>query len=184
MPLLDKTVKRREASVLALSFCSLFSFSKQNLTELLALFPSVQHLLHRITQERIAKMEDTLSDVLSNYEATDEEARSLTAALLKHREISVHLTCSSEQQDSLESTCNCKSKEHNSILQHDSSERKKSSGVRDKLTPSQESVSADDLMLSREDSSRDANCFSEHASVNDHDLTRSDAPLYNSYLEA
>jgi len=64
VPLLDKTVQKREASVLAITFCSLFAFPKQHLTELLELFPTVEQILHRMTRARVTKLEETRNTVL------------------------------------------------------------------------------------------------------------------------
>ena len=53
-PLLQHT-DTREASVLTITFCSLFSFSKKDLHELLALFPSVKTVLQRMASDRMER---------------------------------------------------------------------------------------------------------------------------------
>ena len=61
---------RREASVLAIVPCSLFSFSKHNLTELLGLFPSVQQVLQKMASERAQRLNEARSVLMAKRMAT------------------------------------------------------------------------------------------------------------------
>ena len=71
---------RREASALALTFCSLFGLNKQNLKELLLMYPAAQEQMHRVAKERAAKYTTSLRAVVHDAAYVNKRLQSMMMA--------------------------------------------------------------------------------------------------------